>query len=180
MKKTTPLYALLLILSISTHLKAQSTIQWSKDLKLTWPDFKAIPNEEIIAYALTSYKIEILPSNVAVDSNNNIPNYETLTVVANFYTTHSWVFEKSDYLLSHEQLHFDIAGLYAYKMRTEFEKLKKQKVANFDSYSEVYKKLWAECREVQKAYDKETNHGQRVEENNQWIANITQQISHIE
>ncbi len=179
MNKITYLYFLIIILSVSANSNAQSTIQWSKDKKLTWPDFKAIPNEEILAYAQTSYKIEIQPSDVVVDENNNIQNYELLTVVANFYSNHSWVYKKDDYLLLHEQLHFDIAGLYANKMRVEFEKLKKLKNANFDSYLKIYQELWAECRETQKVYDKETNHGQLVEENNSWINKITMQLNDL-
>lgn len=180
MKKVVTLYFLTIILSISINLNAQSTIEWSKDRKLTWSDFKAVPDEEILAYALTSYKIEIQPSDVLVDLDNNIQNYESLTAVANFYSYHSWVYEKNDYLLLHEQLHFDIAELYASKMRLEFEKLKKEKNANFDSYLEVHQKLWAECRERQKAYDKETSHGQSVEENNNWINIITSELNSLE
>lgn len=180
MKKIAILYFLIITLSITKNLNAQSTIEWSKDRKLMWSDFKAIPNEEILGYALTAYKIEIIPSNVLVDLNDNVQNYESLTVVANFYSEHSWVYEKNDYLLLHEQLHFDIAGLYAYKMRIEFERLKKQKDANFDSYFEVHQKLWEECRETQKAYDKETSHGQLVDENNDWINKIATELNSFE
>jgi hypothetical protein len=158
---------------------AQSVIPWSKETKLKWSDFKATPNTEIIGYAQTSYKIEIQPSDVSVDHQNNIQNYESLNVVANFYTNHSWVFKKDDYLLKHEQLHFDIAGLYAKKIRLEFEKLKKNKIANFDSYLNAYKKLWSECRTIQKKYDKETKHGLQVDVNNSWIKDISSQLDKI-
>jgi hypothetical protein len=180
MKDIATLYFLTLIFSFSTCLHAQSALPWSKDRKLMWSDFKAVPNEEILAYALTAYKIEILPSDVMVDSRNNIQNYKSLTVVANFYMKHSWVHTKSDFLLAHEQLHFDIAGLYAYKMRMEFNKLKKQKISNFETYLKVYQKLWAECGKTQKVYDTETNHGQRIEENTNWIAKITKKLTPIE
>jgi len=177
MRKITPLVILtILFLNGTSNIIAQTVIPWSKETKLKWADFKAAPNTDILGYAKTSYKIEILPSDVLVDENDNIQNYESLTVVANFYTNHSWVFKEDNYLLIHEQLHFDIAGLYAYKMRHAFESLKKNKIADFDSYMEVYKKLWDECRRTQKKYDKETSHGQRVKENNQWIENIANQL----
>jgi hypothetical protein len=180
MNKITTLLFLTTFLCLPINLKAQSTIKWSKDKKLKWPDFKGTPDEEILAYALTAYKIEILPSDLLVDSDNNIQDYESLTVVANFYSNHSWVHAKSEYLLKHEQLHFDIAGLYAHKIRAEFEKLKKQNVANFDSYTKVYAELWAECRKTQATYDYETNHGQLVEENDNWIKTITKKIDVLE
>jgi len=176
MNRNASCYFFIIILIISTTSNAQSTIQWSKTQKLTWADFKAIPNNKIFGDALTSYKIEIKPSEVVVDDNNNIKDYKSLTVVANFYAHHSWVNKKSDYLLTHEQLHFDIAGLYAQQMREEFKKLKKENIANFDAYFNVYHKLWAECRETQKTYDKETSHGQFVTENNSWIHKINEQL----
>ncbi|WP_298537193.1 hypothetical protein [uncultured Algibacter sp.] len=168
-----------LVYSSISCLNAQSIIPWSKTTKLEWSDFKAPPNTDIIGYAQTSYKIEIQPSDVAVDENNNIQNYQSLSVVANFYTNHSWVFKKDDYLLKHEQLHFDIAGLYARKMMIEFDKLKKNKIADFDSYMSVYKSIWTECRNIQKKYDKETNHGLLVEANNSWIEEIASEINKI-
>lgn len=173
----TVITSLLLLISLSFSISAQNTIEWSKDKKLTWDNFKGVPNEEILAYASTAYKIEILPSDVEVDTENNIKNYESLTVVANFYCNLSWVHTKSDFLLKHEQLHFDIAGLYAYKMKLEFQKLKDQKNANFDSYLNVYKKLWAECKKTQQAYDDETNHGQRIKENEDWIKKINKELA---
>lgn len=180
MKKIILLCFLSMFLGIPTSLIAQNTIEWSKDRPLSWADFKATPNTEIYAFALTTYDIEIQPSDISVDEDNNIQNYEDLKVVANFYTNLSWVFKESDDLLSHEQLHFDIAALYALKMQIEFEKLKKQKVKNFDSYSEIYSSLWAECRKIQNVYDEETSHGQRIEENNNWINKITQEIESLE
>ncbi|HEY5687587.1 MAG TPA: hypothetical protein VIS27_04695 [Yeosuana sp.] len=180
MKKTIALILLYTLIYNSTScLSAQSIIPWSETTKLEWSDFKAPPNTDIIGYAQTSYKIEIQPSDVAVDENNNIQNYESLSVVANFYPNHSWVFKKDDFLLKHEQLHFDIAGLYARKIMLEFDKLKKNKIADFDSYMSTYKNLWAECRNVQKKYDKETNHGLLADMNNHWIEEIATQINKI-
>ena len=64
-------------------------------------------------------------------------------------------------------------------MMNEFDKLKKNKIADFDSYMSVYKNLWAECRQVQKKYDKETNHGLSVDINNTWIEEIESEINKI-
>lgn len=166
----------LLLLIGFTNSNAQSIISWSSQQKLNWSDFKGIANTDIYAYAQTSYKIEIQPSNVSVDENNNVVGYKSLTAIANFYTKHSWVYEKDDYLLLHEQLHFDIAELYARKMRMEFHKLKVKKIANFDSYAAVYNRLWNQCRSTQKKYDKETNHGQSRAKNDEWIQKIASQL----
>ena len=178
--KNTPIFVTLIVCSVITGtLNAQSIITWAKDRTLQWSDFKATPNTEIMAYAQTSYKIEITPSNVAVDQHNNIKNYKSLNVVANFYTNHSWVLKEDSNLLKHEQLHFDIAGLYAHKMKLEFQNLKDKNIANFDAYMSVYNNLWAECRATQKQYDRDTNHGLSRTENMKWINTISIQLNQI-
>lgn len=157
-------------------LTRKTVIPWNKDVKLKWADFKGSPNTDVLAYAQTSYKIDILPTEVNVDENNNIQSFEGLHVVANFYSDYSWVYRESDYLLKHEQLHFDIAGLYALKINKEFKKLIAKNDANFDSYFDIYQNLWAKCREVQNQYDSETQHGQLVAENDEWIIKINAEI----
>ncbi len=177
--KSTLYFLILFTLQFSLaqdSLSTKTIIPWTKDVKLNWVDFKGSPNTNILAYAQTSYKIDIFPTEVNVDANNNIQNFESLHVVANFYTNHSWVYRESDYLLKHEQLHFDIAGLYALKINKEFKKLIANKNANFDSYFDIYQNLWAKCRETQKQYDSETQHGQLMAENDEWIKKINAQI----
>jgi len=166
----------LIIVLFGFKIDAQSVIPWSKDRKLSWSDFKGTPNEDVFAYAQTAYKIEIIPSDVLTDAKNNIKDYQKLSIQTNFYTNDSWVTDKSAYLLSHEQLHFDIAELYARKIRSVFENFKKQKIANFDIYVNAYKKLWLECRKMQKEYDKETGHGLKVKENKEWINKVNLQL----
>ena len=179
MKKIFALSILVLCLSIPIKIRAQSTIEWSRDYKLKWSDFKAEADTTILAFANTVYKIEILPTNVSVDSNNHIQNYEALTAVAQFYTKLSWVYEEDDNLLKHEQLHFDIAELYARKLRIEFGKLKQEKIANFNTYSAAYNKLWTECKALQMKYDSETNHGILIEQNQKWENDIIHKLNSI-
>lgn len=38
-------------------------------------------------------------------------------------------------------------------MRFEFDKLKKNNIANFDKYMNVYNKFWNECRKMQQQFD---------------------------
>lgn len=166
------LFILLFICFAFHSITAQDYIPWDKDRKLQWEDFQGKPNENKYAAALTSYKIEILPSKVIVDENNNIKNFNQLTVKANFYKNHSWAVEKNDYLLQHEQLHFDIAEVFAQKMRAEFKKLQANNIANFDTYYNVYKQLWAVCRQMQRTFDKESNHSINTEQNNLWVEKI--------
>ncbi len=110
---------------------------------------------------------------------DNIQNYENLTVVAKFYKDKSWVTSRTDGLLAHEQLHFDIAELYARKIRKKFSELKSVNEQRFAVYASAYELLWQECREYQKMYDSQTKNGILTEENNIWINKVLNEIMEL-
>ena len=181
-KKT--ILSLLLILNckliLGQYVLRDSIIEWNHNQKLSWNDFLDKPDDNIIADALTSYKIEVIPSNVIVDEQDRIQNYHELSVKANFYKYHSWSIEKTKELLKHEQLHFDIAELYARKMRKEFVKMQNKNESRFESYLNCYNQLWKECRKLQQEYDFETNHGRLKEMNLKWINKITNELEKLD
>ena len=153
-------------------LSHDSIVTWSKTYKLEWSDYTGQLNPDVFAYAVTSYKIDIIPEHVKVDAQDHILNYQDLTVLANFYKNHSWTISTDIDLLNHERLHFDIAELFARKIRTRFSELKTAKEKRFSVYWDEYSTLWKACRQLQKQYDLETNHGAKKAENDQWIAKI--------
>ncbi len=154
---------------------SNAIISWSSKKELTWNDFQGKIDPNIVANALTSYKIEIIPQNVQVDEQDRIQGYERLTVVTHFYKKQSWTTTFHDpIVLKHEQLHFDIAELYARKIRLRFSKLKSKKEARFSEYWNAYNQLWKACRMYQKQFDHETNHGRELQLNIIWEERIKQ------
>lgn len=156
-----------------------SIISWNASKKLEWKDFNGKLNPNIFAYAVTSYKIEIIPQNVIVDANDQMPGYKDLDVLANFYKKQSWTISDDIELLNHEQLHFDIAELFARKIRKRFLELKTSKEKNFNKYQHAYNILWKECRLLQKQYDIETNHGANKTENTSWENKVNTQLLNL-
>ena len=156
----------------SNNLSRDTIMPWLMSQKIEWKDFMGTLNPDVFAYALTSYKIDIIPDNVIVDSNDKIINYQDLMVVANFYKKQSWSISKDTNLLNHERLHFDIAELYARKIRKRFSELKEIKEQRYSVYWNEYSKLWKACRVFQKQYDLETNHGAKQPENDKWISKV--------
>lgn len=155
--------------------KRTNIIVWEEGRQLKEADFKAVkgPAKLDRKGALTTYKIEILPKEVAVDEQDRILGYHRMTVVAFFYKNKSWLGSKKDpHLLAHEQLHFDIAELFARKIRKAFKKLKIQKIKTFNAYQTTYNKLWQECRAYQKRYDSETLNGTDYKVNKQWESDV--------
>lgn len=150
------------------YIESDSIIEWNLNKKLNWSDFEGKPNSEVYGAAMTSYKIEVFPSDVMVDENDKIQDYQNLSVRANFYKNYSWAIERNIELLKHEQLHFDIAELFARKIRKNFRGLQEKKEARFSVYLESYKALWKECRLFQKRYDSDTRHGLENAKNKTW------------
>ena len=165
--------SLLLFVNVSAQKKVpENSIEWTSDLSLAWSDFQGKPNTDVIAFAETSYAIEIIPPEVKVDENNRVLNFRQLSVKAYFLKDRSWVFKEKDELLKHERLHFDIAELFARKMRKAFQQLQKEGNADFDAYQNVYKQYWRECAKMQRQYDHETSHGRKYKINDQWEVKV--------
>ncbi|MHA7059830.1 hypothetical protein ACWGOQ_0021560 [Aquimarina sp. M1] len=130
-------------------------IQWEEGVFLKPEDFKLVKEIDPfnVENALTTYRIEILPKEVIVDEKNNIVNYLKMNLATYFYKNKSWLGNKQDPKhLAREQLHFDIAELFARKMRKSFEELKNKKIKNFDKYQEIYSTYWKQCKAYQSSY----------------------------
>ncbi|WP_034061964.1 DUF922 domain-containing protein [Lacinutrix jangbogonensis] len=160
----------------------ESTISWKPTLKLSWLDFQGEVSPDVYGKANTSYKIEIVPADVLVDEQDNIQDYEKLTVDARFYKKQSWttVLVSDTIVLNHEQLHFDIAELFARKVRKRFRELQKEKEARFSVYSKEYGVLWRACRKYQKQFDFETDHGRALDLNKTWSNKIKEALIVLE
>ncbi len=154
-----------------------SVIPWNASLQLKWIDFEGTANKNLFGRALTSYKIDVIPENVLVDEDDNIQGYERLTVQARFYKKQSWTTTKVNSILAHEQLHFDIAELFARKIRQRFMDLKKGNQRKFSAYWEAYSLFWKQCRIYQKRFDAETNHGRNTNASIIWAERISGELN---
>lgn len=158
-------------------------IQWKEGVLLTPNDFEIVKESDPfdVENAMTTYKIEILPKEVIVDEDNNIVNYLKMNLATYFYKNKSWLGDKNDAkLLAHEQLHFDIAELFARKMRRDFEELKNKKIKNFDAYQNVYTSYWKACKRYQNNYDKETFNGSMPVPSSTWLLKIHNELNELE
>jgi len=163
----------ILLLSLFTIDQASPTandniIPWSQNRKLVWDDFKAQPDGTSSNAALTNAKIVF----------NYGHNGKTLkfNVRCGFDKTKSWARIKNDYILEHEQKHFDIAELYArklYKALTEYQF--KEKTVDKD-LNAIYQKVMQEHFTTQGEYDSQTDHSLKPEEQKKWDEKIEQEL----
>ena len=67
----------------------------------------------------------------------------------------SWTKTNDKIALQHEQLHFDIAEVYARKIRKAFDSLNIKKCKTEYIYNGIYIRLGKACEEYQDKYDSE-------------------------
>ena len=141
-------------------------IIWSHADKLTWQNFKAKPQAEIDAVALTVSGISFSYS--LTQKANKEYAYKTF-VEANFYPEKSWVKVKdsTNYILSHEQLHFDITELYARKLRKRISEFRFTQNIRLE-LNTINDDINNELELIQDQYDVETNHSILPEMQNKW------------
>jgi len=150
MKNTLSLLIALLLLS-SFSGSSSSEISWDDQRLLTWEDFKAAADEKSHADALTAIRISAKPiykkGKISYDVN------------AYFLQEKSWFKSKSEHLLAHEQLHFDLAELYARKIRYMISEYTRKGIKDPKKINAGIQQLLDESNVADQQYDFETLHG---------------------
>jgi predicted secreted Zn-dependent protease len=133
-------------------------IYWQEGLKLTWDNFKSKANNQrgtnVVAYTNCGWSYSYVKS-----SNPKAPI--KIKVETIFNENQSWKDVKriNNYVLLHEQKHFDAAEVFARKLRKEIsEKIKTS--SDFDRYfKSIYSRILRDYQDFQKHYDAETKNG---------------------
>ena len=109
-------------------------ILWQENKKLKIQDFKAENNDTIkvnrqqFLGAISAIRIEYSSFQ---RNKNSVPDFSIKTY---FDPNESWMLLKNDYVLQHEQIHFDLTELYARKMRKSVESLQQKNITNISIY----------------------------------------------
>ena len=147
----------------------EEIIPWSSDRKLQWSDFKGSYFKTEWAAATTATGISYGFSATEQDGKAILE----IEVKCVFLPQKSWYRPEvcNDNILSHEQLHFDIAELFTRKFRkrlVEFEFTGDVKREVKDIYGQVLKEL----RVFQNKYDRETDFSKDVKQQLLWNRDI--------
>ena len=97
-------------LSAFSQDKNEELVQWTS-AKLTWADYKAQPDPRSDAAATTT-------TYLGIEYNINREGF-SYKIQCRFSKNRSWGLHKTEYILSHEQGHFDIAEIFARKLHKE-------------------------------------------------------------
>lgn len=146
-------------------------LSWNEYYRLQWDDFQGKPDKSSRADAATSVQIKAKPFLVKKKIHYD--------VVAKFNRIKSWYRDKSPSLLAHEQLHFDIAEVYARKIRKKMEEMSKQGINNIKTYNAAIHELLLESNEVDVQYDMETLHGAMSKKQAEWSHKIQSELGSL-
>ena len=138
-------------------------VPWSVGRPLTVADFQGRPSPAEPHAALTSATID---AKGACNDNLFIAD-----VKAMFDPATSWVRDPATItpaLLRHEQLHFDIAELYARRLRLTFARAHPNCVQLQSTFHRLSQSLYADWEREESRYDQETNHGLNLTQQAFW------------
>jgi hypothetical protein len=86
----------------------------------------------------------------------------------------------TDYLLNHEQIHFDMGEVFCRKMRKQYKEKPFPNSTFAQEASKLYNKILKEYNDEQKLYDKETNHSINKEKQAAWDIKVANQLKELE
>lgn len=163
---------LALLLSLFLFFKgAAQEIVWNKHCKLDWSDFRGqIPEDRGFKEAVSKIRI-VMEGNVY---EGEVPDVK---INAYFIPKNSWTTVNSLETLKHEQLHFDIAEIFAREIRKEFDSLVKRKISDFEIYTKSYNLYLSEYEKYQKLYDSEVYFNK--EKQAKWECDVVEKLKKL-
>jgi hypothetical protein len=153
-------------------------IIWKEDHKLVWDNFKSKVsrknNSDVIAYTHCGWEYSVVKS-----TNPKSPVKIEITAIFNEDMSWKDVKRINDYILLHEQKHFDIAELFVRKFRKEIaEKIKTSGDYN-KNFNAVYSRISNDYKNFQMSYDKITEHGMNKEKQAEYNAHIAEELDNL-
>jgi predicted secreted Zn-dependent protease len=143
-------------------------IKWQEDRRLTWEDFKAEPVKMGNTAAMTTTHLGFGYSVM----NGQV----TYKIDCRFEKKKSWGLVKNDWILKHEQGHFDIAELFARKLNQRTSEYKFDR-SNFKTdLDAIYKAVVDEKEQYQQQYDDETDYSRNKNKQEEWLKKIEKEL----
>ena len=148
-----------------------SFIEWNASRRLDWNDFKASPPKNPRAAALTSTSIKI-----DFGYHNESLQFH---IRCRFDKEASWGFVKNDYVLSHEQGHFDISEIYARKLNAALKKYSPDPASLRSDVNKIYQDMMKQYYDRQDQYDRETNFSIDHAQQEIWLKKIRNELEEL-
>ncbi len=144
-------------------------IPWAFSRRLSWEDFLCEPKKNSDAVASTSTSLGI-----AYQVENGQLTY---SITCNFSKHKSWGLLKTDYILAHEQAHFDITEIYARKLYQALQGYEFNRKTYRKDVNDIYRAIVQGKEDMQAAYDSESDHSRNRKAQYEWLQKIDQMLN---
>jgi hypothetical protein len=143
-------------------------IPWAFNRRLSWEDFLCEPKKNSDAVASTSTSLGI-----AYQVEHGQLTY---SITCNFSRHKSWGLLKTDYILAHEQGHFDITEIYARKLFKALQEYQFNRKTYRKDVNDIYRAIVQEKEDMQAVYDGESDHSRNRKIQYEWLQKIDQML----
>jgi len=143
-------------------------IKWHESRRLTWDDFKAEPLQIGNTAAMTTTHLGF--------SYNVVNGKATYKIDCRFEKKRSWGLVKNDWILKHEQGHFDIAEIFARKLNKSVSEYQFNKTSFRKDLDGIYKSVVDEKENFQQQYDDETDYSRNKTKQEEWLKKIGSEL----
>lgn len=143
-------------------------IPWTDSRRLHWDDFLCEPKRNSDAVASTSTSLGIA---YQVEQGSL-----TYRITCNFSKNKSWGLLKTDYILAHEQGHFDITEIFARKLYMALKDYPFNRKTYRQDINAIYSSIVKEKEDMQAAYDGESDHSRNKKFQKRWFTKIEQML----
>ena len=157
---------------LNERIEDDEFIPWLDQRKLAWEDFYAEPKRNSEAVASTSTSLGI-----SYQLEEGVLVYR---ITCNFSKQKSWGLLKTDYILAHEQGHFDITEIAARRLHGAIL----QYEFNSDTYKQdinsIYRIIVKDKENMQAEYDHITDHSRNRRIQREWQEKIKKMLEETE
>ena len=161
-----------MLLSNQSKQSVEDAIQWNNGRKLVWEDFMGEPDSNATNAALTSSGIEF-------KYGYNDGKFE-YTIKCLFEKEKSWAKVKTDYILAHEQLHFDISEIHARKLNRDLKDFNFNPATAQKEIGIIYNSIMKAQTAMQQEYDAATDHSRNKEQQAVWVLKIKTELAKLQ
>lgn len=153
------------IMSTSAQGYSDDILFWNNDEPLTWADFKSNPDSNITASALSSTGIFY-----------KVFDFDYVAIFCLFRRSTSFTRIKSDNLLEHEQIHFNINELFARKLNAFVINNSDNAFMTIDLCISSLDSIKNECDLYHESFDQESLFSNKIQKQKEWKLKIENEI----
>ncbi|MBS1919299.1 MAG: DUF922 domain-containing protein [Bacteroidetes bacterium] len=146
-------------------------INWETGRKLNWGNYNGNPDPASDAAASTATYL-----GVEYSFSNNSFSYK---ITCSFSRNQSWGRFKTDYILAHEQGHFDITEIFARKLKKALSQYTFNRNTYRKDLDEIYQDITDEKINTQSQYDRETDFSRNKEKQAEWLKKIEKMLDEL-